>query len=307
MGGCAWRYVSVMTYSVTSTHLRQITASRAPNYHAADLASILKHLSNAPCHVHPPPPPHPFTSSSQTYKPRYSDYIYKCKRAPIYSRNGLFIFVLPSLTHTRTHTGNPAPSFCPPQPWHVSQRGREATFREQKGAVALLWWWAHTRSRPELHCEIQDEREEGTPPHSSARISQNFTFLPSRIVVRCSRASCCVGWRCVTQRCITFAGYRLLPWLFWKHYLCVFKTQSSIIGCGPSVLSSLLDTQCSTAVFKTHLLNGTIHPRLHSISGICSYLFRPHGSLILTQHRLGKAMSKWTCLTKHRTIGAKTK
>lgn len=42
----------------------------------------------------------------------------------------------------------------------------EATFRKQKGAVALLRWRAHTRRRLQLQCKRQDERGAATLPHS---------------------------------------------------------------------------------------------------------------------------------------------
>lgn len=89
-----------------------------------------------------------------------------------------FLFFLADTpTHACTHLHaqrKPFSRFPPITAALACRRGRqEATFRKQKGAVALLRWRAHTRSRLQLQCKSQDERGAESLPHSSVHISQN--------------------------------------------------------------------------------------------------------------------------------------
>lgn len=99
-----------------------------------------------------------------------------------------FLFFLADTpTHACTHLHaqrKPFSHFPPITAALACCRGRqEATFRKQKGAVALLRWRAHTRSRLQLQCKSQDERGAESLPHSSVHISQNPPSLLLRFPI----------------------------------------------------------------------------------------------------------------------------
>lgn len=155
----------------------QMTTSRAPNYygdwsdyHFACLCQMLSVTQPTPpkLETHICTPTHSHTQRCRPHN----------ENTTICSRSLFFLFFLADTpTHACTHLHaqrKPFSRFPPITAALACRRGRqEATFRKQKGAVALLRWRAHTRSRLQLQCKSQDERGAESLPHSSVHISQN--------------------------------------------------------------------------------------------------------------------------------------
>lgn len=180
----------MLKLTVTNTHALMAAADAAnDNVKSAQLLRRLiwlpfcLPLSNALCHTaYSPPPPPPKKLETHICTPTHSN-TQRCRphneNTTICSRSLFFFlfFLADTPTHACTHLHaqrKPFSRFPPITAALACRRGRqEATFRKQKGAVALLRWRAHTRSRLQLQCKSQDERGAESLPHSSVHISQN--------------------------------------------------------------------------------------------------------------------------------------